>query len=194
MVGTLSACLFASIAAVSTVASAIPVSTPPTNPPPAISFAKADQSDFDFEIGTWTTTVRLLRNPLSGEAPDWAEYVGTSNVKALQGGRANLVELSVNGPKGKIEGIAFRLYNPQARQWSLNYANLRNGLLTAPLYGGFGSGRGVFYGQDVVDGRAILMRFIITKVSARETHFEQSFSADGGKTWELNWYAVDTLR
>lgn len=194
MVRTLSTCLFASFAAIGTVAWAAQVSTPPTSPASAVSVEKADQSDFDFEIGTWTTTVRLLRNPLSGEAPDWAEYTGTSNVKALQGGRANLVELSVNGPKGKIEGIAFRLYNPQARQWSLNYANLRNGLLTAPLYGGFGSGRGVFYGQDVVDGRAILMRFIITKVSARETHFEQSFSADGGQTWELNWYAVDTLR
>lgn len=153
------------------------------------------QSDFAFEMGTWTTNVRLLRNPLSGQAPDWAEYRGTSIVRPLQGGRANLVELSVSGPRGKIEGIAFRLYNPQARQWSLNYANLRNGLLTAPVYGEFdGKGRGVFYGQDMADGRAILVRFIITRISARETHFEQAFSADGGLTWEMNWYAVDTLQ
>ncbi len=156
--------------------------------------ARNAQNDFDFEMGTWTTSVRLLRNPLSGEAPDWAEYRGTSIVRPLQGGRANLVELSVSGPRGQIEGIAFRLYNPLAQQWSLNYANLRSGLLTAPVYGGFdGKGRGAFYGQDIANGRAILVRFIITQVSPRETHFEQAFSADGGRSWEMNWYAVDIL-
>jgi hypothetical protein len=153
------------------------------------------QQDFDWEIGTWTTNVRVLRNPLSGHAPDWAEYQGTSVVRPLMGGRANFVELSVAGPAGKIEGGALRLYNPQSRQWSLNYASLRNGMLTAPVYGGFGgSGRGVFTGQDMLDGRAILVRFIITRVSKREARFEQAYSADGGVTWEKNWIAVDTLR
>ena len=36
------------------------------------------QHDFDWEIGKWTTNVRVLQNPLSGEAPKWAEYRGTS--------------------------------------------------------------------------------------------------------------------
>jgi hypothetical protein len=153
------------------------------------------QQDFDWEIGTWTTKVRVLRNPLSGQAPDWAEYQGTSVVRPLMGGRANFVELAVAGPAGKIEGGALRLYNPQSRQWSLNFASLRNGLLTAPVYGGFdGSGRGVFTGQDMLDGRAILVRFVITQVSKREARFEQAYSADGGATWERNWIAVDTLR
>lgn len=151
--------------------------------------------DFDWEIGTWTTNVRLLRNPLSGKPPDWAEYQGTSIVRSLLDGRANFVELSVAGPAGRIEGGSLRLYNPQARQWSLNYASLRNGLLTAPVYGGFdGRGRGVFYGQDMLDGRAILVRFVITQVSEKEARFVQAYSADGGATWEDNWIAVDTRR
>jgi hypothetical protein len=109
------------------------------------------------------------------------------------GGRANFVELSAKGPSGMIEGGALRLYNPQARQWSLNFASLRNGLLTAPVFGAFdGSGRGVFIGQDQLEGRTILVRFVITRPSAREAHFEQSYSADGGATWEANWIAVDT--
>jgi hypothetical protein len=156
---------------------------------------RSGQPDFDWEIGTWTTKVRVLRNALSGKAPDWAEYQGTSVVRPLLGGRANFVELSVSGPAGKIEGGSLRLYNPQARQWNVNYANLRNGMLTAPVYGGFdGAGRGVFYGQDMADGRAILVRFIITTASNREAHFEQAYSTDGGITWENNWIAVDTLR
>ena len=153
------------------------------------------QHDFDFEIGTWTTKVRVLRNPLSGEPANWAEYEGTSVVRPLLGGRANFVELSVEGSTGKIEGGSLRLYNPQTRQWSVNFASLRNGMLTAPVYGGFdGSGRGLFYGQDMMDGRAILVRFIVTQVSRTEARFDQAFSADGGVTWETNWVAVDTLR
>jgi hypothetical protein len=157
--------------------------------------ARDGQKDFDFELGTWTTSVRVLRNPLSGQAPDWAEYKGTSVVRPLLDGRANFVELSVAGAKGKIEGGSLRLYNPQTRQWSLNFASLRNGMLTAPVYGGFGDPkRGTFYGQDMVDGRAVLVRFIVTLVSPSEAHFDQAFSADGGVTWETNWVAVDTLR
>jgi hypothetical protein len=151
------------------------------------------QQDFDWEIGTWATHVRVLRNPLSGAAPDWAQFSGTSAVRPILGGRSNIVELSVKGPKGAIEGVALRLYNPQSRQWSLNYASLRGGVLTAPVYGGFdGKGHGSFYGQDMLDGRAIMVRFMITVVSPNEARFEQAYSADGGANWETNWIAVDT--
>lgn len=149
--------------------------------------------DFDWEIGTWTTKVRVRRNPLTGEPAQWAEYSGRSVVKPLLDGRANFVELSVTGASGKIEGGSLRLYGSQTAQWSLNYTNLRNGLLTSPVYGGFdANGRGLFYGPDSIDGRAILVRFIITMVSLNEARFEQAYSADGGVTWEDNWIAVDT--
>ncbi|NUT01535.1 MAG: hypothetical protein HOP96_11220 [Sphingomonas sp.] len=161
----------------------------------APSSVRDGQHDFDWEIGTWTTKVRVLRNPLSGKPPEWAEYEGTSVVRPLMEGRWNLVELSVSGPSGKIEGGSFRLYNPQSRQWSLNYAGLRNGMLTAPVFGSFdGRGRGVFVGQDNLDGRTILVRFVIVQKSKTEASFEQSFSADGGVTWETNWFATDTRR
>jgi hypothetical protein len=165
------------------------------NPAPPAAQARSGQHDFDFEFGTWTTKVRVLRNPLSGAPAKWAEYQGTSVVSPLLGGRSNFVELSVEGPSGKIEGGSLRLYNPQSAQWSLNFASLRNGMLTAPVYGAFnGRGRGLFYGQDMLDGRAILVRFIIDQVSKTEARFEQAYSADGGVSWETNWVAVDTLR
>lgn len=151
------------------------------------------QHDFDWEIGTWKTAVKVRRNPLSGTAPEWIEYAGTSVVKPLQGGRANFVELSVAGEHGKIEGGSLRLYNAKARQWSLNYA--AGGALTAPVFGNFdGRGRGAFYGQDTLDGKVILVRFILTVVSPKEARFEQAYSSDGGRTWEDNWIAVDTLQ
>ena len=173
----------------------LPATANAQNPAPQVAAARDGQKDFDWEIGTWTTRVRVRRNPLSGAAPDWAEYEGTSVVKPLMNGRANFVELSVTGARGSIEGGALRLYNPQSRQWSLNFASLRDGMLTAPVFGGFdGRGRGLFYGQDMLNGRAILVRFIITQVSPREARFEQAYSVDGGQSWEDNWIAVDTRR
>jgi hypothetical protein len=163
--------------------------------PASAAPARSGANDFDWEIGTWTTRVRVRTNPLSGEAPKWVDYTGTSVVKPLLDGRANFVELAVAGTGGKIEGGSLRLYGSQSRQWSLNYANLRNGLLTSPVFGGFDTpGRGRFYGSDTLDGRAILIRFVITKVSPHEARFEQAYSADGGATWEDNWIAVDTRR
>jgi hypothetical protein len=152
------------------------------------------QHDFDWEIGRWATSVRVLQNPLSDEPPKWAEYRGTSVIKPLLGARANFVELSVEGPAGKIEGGSLRLFNPRAQQWSLNFASLRNGLLTEPVFGGFdATGRGSFVGTDVLDGKSILVRFAITRPTRNTARFEQAYSADGGATWETNWVAVDSL-
>ena len=149
------------------------------------------QHDFDFEIGTWKTNLRRLQRPLSGSTT-WVEYEGTSVVSKVLDGRANLVELKVDGPAGRLKGLSLRLYNPQSRQWSLNYANINSGTLTTPSIGEFKDGRGEFYNQDTYNGRAILVRFVIIKITHDQYRFEQSFSEDGGKTWELNWIATDT--
>jgi hypothetical protein len=147
--------------------------------------------DFDFEIGTWKTRVRRLKRPLTGST-EWAEYEGTSVVTALSGGRANIVELDVAGPAGRIEGVSLRLYNPEARQWSLNFSNHAAGTLSPPVTGGFRNGRGEFYGIETLGGRTILVRFVISDVTAGSARFEQAFSDDGGRTWEANWIATDT--
>ncbi|MGH7543493.1 MAG: hypothetical protein ACREK7_06090 [Gemmatimonadota bacterium] len=150
------------------------------------------QRDFDFEIGTWRTQLKLLQDPLSGSTT-WIEYEGTTVVREVLDGRANLVELDVQGQAGRIEGLSLRLYNPETRQWSLNFASARNGILTPPVYGSFENGRGTFYGLDTLDGRAILVRFVISDITEASVRFEQAFSDDGGETWEVNWIATDTL-
>lgn len=148
--------------------------------------------DFAWEIGAWDTRVRV-RAPLSEEAA-WVEFHGTSIVHAFSDGRANLVELDVASGERRIEGVSLRLYNPQTRQWSLNFASVLDGTLTSPVCGAFEGGRGVFYGQDTVGGRIVLVRFVISDVSARSARFVQSYSADGGGTWIDNWIAIDTRR
>jgi NIPSNAP protein len=149
------------------------------------------QHDFDFEIGTWKTHLKRLRKPLTGSST-WVEYVGSTVVTKVWNGRANLVELEVDGPQGHLEGLSLRLYNPEARQWSLNFSNSAGGTLSPPAIGEFRDGRGEFYSQETLNGRAILVRFVISDITPTSARFEQAFSADGGKTWEVNWIAVDT--
>ncbi|HVG35134.1 MAG TPA: hypothetical protein VM911_18855 [Pyrinomonadaceae bacterium] len=147
--------------------------------------------DFDFEIGTWKTRLRRLLHPLSGSTT-WVEYEGTTVVRKVWGGRANLVELVADGPAGHFEGLSLRLYNPESNQWSLNFANVNSGVMSLPTIGGFKDGRGEFFNQETFNGRAIFVRFVISDITPNSCRFEQSFSDDGGKTWEVNWIATDT--
>lgn len=153
--------------------------------------ARDGQRDFDFEIGTWTTRLSRRLRPLTGSTT-WVEYTGTTVVRKVWNGRANLVELEVDGQAGHLEGLSLRLYNPESRQWSLNFSNSAGGTLSPPAIGEFRNGRGEFYSQETLNGRAILVRFVISDITPTSCRFEQSFSDDGGKTWEANWIAVDT--
>ena len=147
--------------------------------------------DFDFELGTWHTHLKRLTAPLTGSSA-WVEYDGTSKVTPIWDGRANMVELDVTGAAGHITALNLRLYNPSSHQWSLNFASVRGGTIGTPTIGEFKNGVGEFYDTEDFNGRSVLVRFIITPLSADEIKFEQSFSTDGGKTWELNWLATDT--
>jgi hypothetical protein len=155
------------------------------------SAARDGQHDFDFEIGTWKTRLSRLLRPLTGSTT-WVEYQGTSVVRKVWDGRANLLELEVDGPAGHIEGLSLRLYDPESRRWSLNFSNSKSGTLSPPAVGAFTNGRGEFFSQETLDGRAILVRFVISDVTRDSARFEQAFSGDGGRTWEVNWVATDT--
>jgi hypothetical protein len=149
------------------------------------------QNDFDFEIGAWKTSLKRLVKPLTGSTA-WVEYDGTTVVRKVWNGRANLVELDVKGSAGRIEALSLRLYNPESRQWSLNFASVKGGVMAPPTIGEFKNGRGEFYSQEDFNGRAILVRFVVSDITPNSCRFEQAFSDDGGKTWEVNWIAVDT--
>ncbi len=179
--------------AVVLVALTVDVSQPAlAGPPPAAKPAVPDGShDFDFGLGTWKTHLRRLQHPLSGSST-WVEYDGTSIVRGVLQNRANIVELAVAGAAGRIEGAALRLYEPATHRWTLNFFNIADGQLTPPMIGGFHDGRGLFYGDDTLGTRPIKVRFEISPMTAGSYRFEQAFSADSGKTWEVNWIAVDT--
>lgn len=165
---------------------------PPPASPPAAAAAEADHAhDFDFEFGTWKTHLRLLVKRLAG-SNTWADLEGTSVVRKVWDGRANLGELKVDNATTHIQGISLRLYNPQSREWYIHWANAKDGTLGPAMVGKFTNGRGEFYNQEMFDGKAAFVRFIFSDVTANSFQLEQAYSTDGGKTWEPNWIATFT--
>lgn len=163
-----------------------------SNPAQPATVEHDGQHDFDFEIGSFKIHLKRLVNPLSG-SNTWVEFDGTSVTRKVWDGRANLEEFEVDSPTSHIEGLTLRLYNPQTRQWSLYWANNKNGAMSLPPnVGEFKNGRGEFYAQDTYNGRIVLVRYIWSDITANTAHFEQSYSDDGGKTWEVNWITDQT--
>jgi hypothetical protein len=182
------ACLLPSVPAVAQTAPAIAAA------PPALQAAtpRDGQHDFDFEIGTWRVHLKRLMHPLSGSTT-WVEFDGTVAARKVWDGRANFDEFAADSPSGHVEGLTLRLYNPQARQWSLYWANPKDGAFSGPpQVGEFKNGVGEFYCQDTFNGRMILIRYVWSGITPNSAHFEQSFSDDGGKTWEVNWITDQT--
>jgi hypothetical protein len=166
--------------------------TAPDAAKPAAPEERDGQHDFDFALGSWKMHLKRLEHPLSGSTK-WIEFDGTLVARKVWDGRANMEEVELNSPGGHIEGLTVRFYNPRTRQWSIYWANARNGSMDPiPQIGQFRDGRGEFYGQDTLDGKLIYVRFVWTNTRSNSPHFEQSFSQDGGKTWEVNWVTDQT--
>jgi hypothetical protein len=149
------------------------------------------QHDFDWDLGAWKTHQRRLLHPLTGSTT-WVEYSGTDVVRKIWDG-ANQGMVEADGPAGHLEIFTLRLYDPQAHQWNIYFTNPASGSLSPPAVGEFKNGRGEFYDQETYKGRAILVRFSVSDITPSSCHFEQAFSADGGKTWETNFIVTETL-
>jgi hypothetical protein len=152
------------------------------------------QHDFDFLIGSWKIHLKKRLHPLTG-SNEWVEFDGTVVCRTIWNGLGEVEEFNVDSPQQNIfiQGLAVRLYNPNTRQWSIYWANRKNGAFDAqPQVGQFEDGRGDFYGQDTLEGRAIYVRFTWSNTTSPAPHFEQAYSADGGRTWEVNWITEQT--
>src|ERR1035438_3502281 len=148
--------------------------------------------DSDFLIGDWKAHARALRNRLDdwNNPKEWVDQEGISNHKKLLDSNANFEEFDAYGIQlhKRNKGQTLRLYNPETHQWSIYLLDVDKGTLDLPpVIGQFTGNRGEFYNQDTYKGRAIFVRYVWLNISPKSARMEQSWSADGGKTWEVNW-------
>lgn len=150
--------------------------------------------DFDFLVGSWKIHLRRLVKPLTGSR-QWLEFDGRVVCRKIWDGRGELEQFDVDSPEEHIviHGLTVRLYDPQTRQWHIYWSNAERGIIEwPPVEGHFTNGRGDFYDEETFEGKPIIVRYTWTRTDTSSPHFEQSYSADWGKTWEVNWMTDQT--
>ena len=144
--------------------------------------------DFDFLFGEWRVHSRRLKERLTGSA-DWEEFDGTIVCRKYMDGAANVDDTVFHTPQGIYRGVAPRAYDPKTGQWAIWWIDGRNpfGSVDPPVKGRFVNGVGTFLADDTLRGKPIKVRFTWSHITKRSARWEQAFSPDGGKTWEVNW-------
>lgn len=143
--------------------------------------------DFDFLFGTWHVRHRRLKERLAGST-EWETFDGTCRSLPLMDGLGNVDDNLVNLPQGPYRAVGLRSFDPATRRWAIWWLDGRNPhAIDVPVVGGFDGGVGRFLAEDTLRGQPIVVRFEWSRITARTARWEQAFSPDGGKTWEVNW-------
>jgi hypothetical protein len=180
------ALVFLCIAASSLIAPQIPAQQ---TSPAAVDRAHDGSHDFDFLIGDWKAHVRRLPDRLNG-SNKWDEYDGISNHHKILDTNSNFEQFEVwsTDKSQHLKAQTLRLYNPDTKQWYIYLVDADKGTLdTPPVVGQFTGNRGEFFHQELSKGRTVLVRYVWLNLSPKSARMEQSFSPDGGKSWEVNW-------
>lgn len=143
-----------------------------------------DLHDFDTFAGAWTFKNRRLKARGVGST-EWDEFPAMSCTTTHLDGVSNVDE--VYFPTKGWAGLTVRTFDTAKHQWSIYWVNSREGVMFPPVLGGFTGNEGNFYGDDHDDGKPVKVRFHWTKDGPDHLVWEQFFSYDGGKTWEMNW-------
>ncbi|HEY2630162.1 MAG TPA: NIPSNAP family protein [Usitatibacter sp.] len=146
---------------------------------------KGGQHDFDFIEGEWTSKQWRLKQRGVG-SNDWDAFTAKHWAKVLLGGVVNVD--TAEFPEKGWSGSTYRNFDKAKQQWNICWVNSRDGKMDFPgQRGGFDGNVGLFYGDDVDEGKPMRVVYRWEKQAEGHARWEQAFSYDDGKTWETNW-------
>lgn len=143
--------------------------------------------DWEWLVGNWDVHNRRLRRRLAGN-DEWDSFAGKSAVWLTMGGLGTIDDNILDLPGGSYRGAGIRAWDPVTDRWLIWWLDGRNpGRIDPPVMGRFDGDSGTFTGTDTFEGRPINVRFHWQEIHGPRPHWQQSFSADGGATWEMNF-------
>jgi hypothetical protein len=146
--------------------------------------------DFDFFLGSWQQANRKRVKPLVPDDDEWVEFESFSEARPILGGLGNVDTFSAPQFPGRpgFEGFSLRLFEPETGLWRIWWAStVGSGHIDPPVLGRFDDGVGLFECDDELDGVPLKVRFTWKDITSVSAVWEQSFSFDGGATWDANW-------
>ena len=145
------------------------------------------ERDWAWLLGNWDVWHVRLKDRLVNST-EWQEFAGKSAFWQTMGGLGNVDDNSLALPAGDYRGLSVRAFDPATSSWAIWWLDGRNPEhIDPPVRGGFQDGEGEFIGTDVYKGTPVTVRFRWHEVFSKRPHWDQAFSTDGGKTWEINW-------
>jgi len=144
--------------------------------------------DFDFALGKWTTEVTIIKDPFN-KPNEQIHMRGTKVARPIWNGKGWIEEIEAGDGGSHWQGATIFLYDPAAHQWSQNYVDSSEGRMEPPSIGEYRDGKLEFYSQEVVDGRAMLLRGTWTIMSKDLHTYEIARSIDGGRSWHTSFIA-----
>jgi len=157
---------------------------------PSTDAVKDGRHDFDFFFGTWYVKNRKRVKPLVQGDDEWIEFEGQVEAWPILGGVGNIDWFKAPRFPGRpdFEGFTLRLYEPATRLWRIWWASsIGSGHLDPPVVGRFSGGVGRFECDEVMDAEVVRVRYDWKDIATDSVTWEQSFSFDGGATWDPNW-------
>jgi len=149
--------------------------------------APAHAHDWDWLLGDWDVFHSRLKDRLV-KSTEWQEFKGRSSFWTTLGGMGNVDDDIVELPAGIYRGLSLRAFDPKTNSWAIWWVDGRNPeRIDPPVRGGFKGDEGEFTGPDVYKGTPVTVRFRWHEVRSKRPWWDQAYSTDGGKTWEINW-------
>lgn len=149
--------------------------------------SETHRADWQWLVGNWDVRHRRLQERLAG-SDDWAEFAGKSACWPTMGGLGTIDDNILDLPGGTYRGAGVRAFDPTTGKWSIWWIDGRNPTrIDPPVVGGFVDDEGVFIGTDRFNDKQIDVRFRWHETRGGSPHWDQAFSTDGGKSWEINW-------
>jgi hypothetical protein len=145
------------------------------------------EQDWQWLVGNWDVYHERLRDRLVGSTT-WDKFGGKCNSWPTLGGLGNVDDCLLYLPAGTYRAFAPRAFDPATNQWNIWWLDGRMASqLDPPVRGGFKGSEGEFQGADVHKGTPVTVRFRWHETNSPRPWWDQSFSTDGGRSWETNW-------
>lgn len=148
--------------------------------------------DFDFLIGNWNITNKILKQRLSGNN-EWTESTAYSRCWKILDGLGNMDEFEMTSNDGRVfKGNTIRVYSPKRKEWTLYWMDSWNPDLgvTEQTTGSFKENVGVFYGEEEFNGKVVKLRFTWKSLGQDQAYWDQAYYDERNETWEINWIMV----